>query len=73
MNSHTSESSCHLLNLFTIYLLNLFTIYSNKQRKMGLSLMTAKVFQKIFLEVPRVWKFHVLLENKMSLLKSSVT
>lgn len=36
--------------------------------------MTAKVFGKPYFGVWRVWKFHVLLENKMcALLKSSVT
>lgn len=34
--------------------------------------MTAKVFEKIYLEVPRVWKFHVVLKNKICLLKGSV-
>lgn len=36
-------------------------------------LMTAKVFEKIYFEVPRVWKFHVVLKDKMCLLKGSVT
>lgn len=64
MNSHIGESSCHLLNLFTIY--------SNRQCKMGVRFDDSKSFWKAILW--RVWKFHILLENKMRVLfKSSVT
>lgn len=52
----------------------IWPIYSNTA-KWVLGLMTAEVFEKPYFGVWRIWKFHVLLENKTCVcaLKSSVT